>query len=215
MLNCTTLKKCHFLWILPAIFLLFLAAVLLANKITDNIHTVLPHQLYRSAQLEFDALTQLVKRHKIKSIVNLRGVHTEATWYQSEMKLAAAQNLQHYTINLPAHGLATRAELKQLVAVLQAAPQPILVHCRQGADRTGLASAIGIILSGNTDPQAATRQVSWMYNVLSPDSVGVQVLSNYFAWLAENHQTYGKQSFLTWLNSAAVLKAYHGNFIVE
>lgn len=201
----------YVLWLAPSLLVLSLVAVLVTNKITNNIHTVLPQKLYRSAQLDLTSMHELIQQQKIKSVVNLRGAHPAESWYQEEINLVSKENLQHYNIELPAHGLPTRAELKFLVVVLETAPKPVLVHCRQGADRTGLAAAIGVILSGNTDPKAATRQVSWRYNVLSPQSVGLEVFNNYFAWLTAKKLPYGKASFLAWLNATTPLKSYYGN----
>ena len=103
-----------------------------------------------------------------------------------------------------------KAKLQKLVYILQAAPKPLLVHCKYGADRSGLAAAISIVLSGNKSLDAMQDQISWQYNVLSPVTIGYQVMRNYLFWLRQHTLSYGKKSFMYWLNNVKSLKRYSG-----
>ena len=97
--------------------------------------------------------------------------------------------------------------------LLLARPKPLIFHCEGGADRTGMAAAISVILfEKNPTKWEIERQASWHYNAISPDTVGYQVLQNYFAWLAKNHYALSKAHFLQWVNSSVVMKPYHGWF---
>lgn len=203
----------HLFWVIPVAFLLLCAAYFLHNLLNDNFHTVIPGRLYRSAQLQPDKLRAYVGQYGIRSIINLRGPHPQEKWYVGERSVSRQDHLQQYNVILPAHGLATHQELLRLARILQVAAQPILVHCRQGADRTGLTSAMAVILSGDEVRRHATRQMTWRYNVLSPSTVGYQVMTNYFHWLQRQHANYGKASFLRWLHSHADLRPHHGAFL--
>src|ERR1700677_4850191 len=46
----------------------------------DNLHEVLPGEIYRGAQRSPQDLQKLVKRHGIRTVVNLRGT-TNSPWY--------------------------------------------------------------------------------------------------------------------------------------
>ncbi|MDB6454459.1 tyrosine-protein phosphatase [Falsirhodobacter sp. 20TX0035] len=52
------------------------------------------------------------------------------------------------------------------MALLRAAPKPVLIHCMSGADRTGLASAL-LLANLNHDEDAAERQISFRYGHIS------------------------------------------------
>ncbi len=52
-------------------------------------------------------------------------------------------------------------ELKQLVLAYDELPKPILIHCRQGADRTGLAVAIFKLLDGASLAEARSAFTIW------------------------------------------------------
>ncbi len=112
-----------------------------ANQLTGNQHEVIAGQLYRSAQPGAEEIDSLVRRHGIKTIINLRN-ETRGDWYAEE-KASAERNgvtLVDYPISsgdiLPVEGSAKLAE------IMRNAEKPILIHCEHGANRTGLASAI-------------------------------------------------------------------------
>lgn len=189
----------HLLWVAPLSFLVLLVAVLGINFLGHNVHAVIPGAVYRSAQLDATTLAAVVKRYHIRAIINLRGPHPAYAWYQAEVRLSAQKQLMHYDITLPAHGLPSLQSLQMLVIVLQHSPRPLLVHCRQGADRTGLASAVSLILAGQRQVAAIKKQMSLYYNVMSPSSVGYEVMSNYFAWLDQHHLQHTRRNFLRWV----------------
>jgi protein tyrosine/serine phosphatase len=51
----------------------------------------------------------------------------------------------------------------ELVAIMKAAPKPILIHCQSGADRTGLVSVIYSQQIARVDEDVAERQLSVRY----------------------------------------------------
>jgi len=203
----------YLFWILPLAVGIFFSAVYFANLISGNFHVVLPQKLYRSAQLNAETLNKLIPQYRIKTIINMRGPHPQEAWYNREIRISENHHAMHYDVKTDAHGLVSHAELKQLIAILQQARFPILVHCNQGADRSGLASAIGLILFSNATKTEILKQASWRYNVYSPSSVGYEVLQNYLRWLDRQHGVFGKTSFLKWVNSSMPLQHYHGAFL--
>jgi protein tyrosine/serine phosphatase len=56
------------------------------------------------------------------------------------------------------------------------APKPILIHCRSGADRTGLASALYLAAIAKTNEKTAEGQMSIFYGHL-----GLPIMSRAFA----------------------------------
>lgn len=111
------------------------------NQLTGNEHEVIAGVLYRSAQPGGEEIDSLVRRHGIKTIINLRN-ETRGNWYAEE-KSAADRNgvtLIDYPISsgaiLPVEGS------EELAQIMRNAEKPILIHCEHGANRTGLASAI-------------------------------------------------------------------------
>ena len=182
--------------------LLILAAFGLwaSNYFTHNVHAVLPNQVYRSAQLTHDDLARLVQRYGIRSVINLRGANPDIAWYQDEMAVTQERHLWHADLALDAHHLPDVATLQQLVNLIERAPKPLLLHCRQGADRTGLASAIAmVLLNQHASESVLWQQVGWRYNVISPSSVGYQFMKDFSRWCqATGHRMTG-ENLKAWL----------------
>lgn len=107
-----------------------------------NFHTVARGQFYRSAQLNADELLSAINTYGIKSILNLRGRNPDAAWYVDEVAVARQRGVVHYDVRVSAQEPLTEAQVGRILDILRRAPKPILVHCKSGADRTGLVSAL-------------------------------------------------------------------------
>jgi protein tyrosine/serine phosphatase len=204
------------LWILSFISLVCVCLIsfTLFNFFNGNFHTVIDHQVYRSAQLQPSDLEHYIKKYAIKSIINLRNaLKSRPELLKNEMLVAQKYHLNYYHIELPAQHAPKVADLRRLVNVLATAPKPILIHCKAGADRTGLASAISVILAGNESIDDMEDQISWQYNVYSNTTIGYQTISNYLNWLATTGRKNSKENFLTWVNTITGLKPYFGWFL--
>lgn len=182
--------------------------------ISDNVHTVIPGEIYRSAQLDHHGLTKYTEKFHIKTIINLRGVWLDNQWYQVEDRFTKTHHIHYISIQFSSYQLPSKNPLRELVAVLQTAPKPLMFHCEGGADRTGMAAAISVILFDKHPTIAQIkRQISWHYNAVSRKTVGYQVMRNYFEWLKRRHLQPSKENFLAWINSPDHMKPYYGWFL--
>lgn len=165
----------------------------------ENFHTIIPQQVYRSAELTHDELIQVVNQKKLKSVLNLRGENKPYHWYQIESTTLKSLHIPLYNIRLSSYVLPSKALLQQLAHMLQTAPKPLLIHCASGADRTGMAAAMVILLHNGTIAEAE-KQISWEYGAIRSDSAGKQMLRAYQTWMASKHiQASTAATFMTWL----------------
>jgi protein tyrosine/serine phosphatase len=146
--------------ILSSLIGLVLAVYLVAIQLTGNFATVLAGELYRSNQPTPAQITGYVANYGIKTIVNLRGSKPKAAWYQEEVATARALGLTHIDVDMAANREFSLDEARQLATLLRDAPKPLLIHCRSGSDRTGLASAIYLNQVANVDEETAEWQLS-------------------------------------------------------
>lgn len=128
-----------------------------------NFAVVSDHQVYRSRQLTGSELTQVIEQQHIKSILNLRGENRGASWYRDEVAVAEAQHVQLADYQLSANRELASMEVAELLALMRRLPKPMLIHCRSGADRTGLAAALYLFEVEGRPPQVASSQLSWLY----------------------------------------------------
>lgn len=128
-----------------------------------NFGVVVPNEVYRSRQLGKTELTDVLTRYDIKSIVNLRGRNFGESWYLDEVAVAEQLNVKLYTLSLSTYRELGPADLDELEATLREAPKPLLIHCKSGADRTGLAAALYLYKIRNRPADEAVDQLSLYY----------------------------------------------------
>jgi protein tyrosine phosphatase (PTP) superfamily phosphohydrolase (DUF442 family) len=142
---------------LPALgvggFVIYIAA-------TDNLHEVSAGRIYRSAQMSGDTLARVIQERGIKTIVNLRGDNPDAGWYQAEISTAKKLGVQHYDFSLSASREVSDDEMERILAILDRAPKPLLLHCKNGADRSGLAGALYLYGLEGKPAEAADKQLT-------------------------------------------------------
>ncbi|MDQ0318458.1 protein tyrosine/serine phosphatase [Pararhizobium capsulatum DSM 1112] len=137
-----------------------LGAYLVGIQLTGNFAVVVPGEVYRSNQPSASEIADYAQLYDIKSIVNLRGSDDKAAWYKDEVTAAKGLGLTHIDFKMSADQELTLEEARQLTAILRDAPKPLLIHCRSGADRTGLASVIYLNRIAKVDESTAERQLS-------------------------------------------------------
>jgi protein tyrosine/serine phosphatase len=166
-----------------------------------NLHEVSPGQIYRSAQLSPSDLRGIVEKNKIRTVINLRGCCPEMGWYQDERATLHELGVTEYDITFSSYVWPGVAELQQLVEVLKTCAYPILIHCRRGADRTGMASAAAMLLKTDSSLRQARRQLSWRYGHVSFSRTNVhdQVFDLYHTWLRQSHRQHKPELFYQWI----------------
>src|SRR5689334_2516680 len=116
----------------------------------DNLHRVSAH-LYRSAQPRFDAIGEL-RKLGIRTVINLRAFHCDLAGMKGSG--LANRRLQVLTWKIQdAH------VIRVLGMVRDARSGPFLIHCKHGADRTGLMIAMYRIIEQGWSKEAALREM--------------------------------------------------------
>jgi len=166
----------------------------------DNLHEVQPGRAYRSGQLSPDRLGSVVERHGIRTVVNLRGCCPGFDWYQQQAIAAHAFSISHEDVFLSAIRLPSPSELLRLVEILDRSEQPLLLHCRQGVDRTGLASVVYKLLQPEYPLAEAADQLSVRFGYLPVN--GTQNMRRfvrlYEAWLEQRDVQHSPNLFRHW-----------------
>lgn len=127
-----------------------------------NFHTVVPGEVYRSGQMNASQLAGVIEEYGIRSVVNLRGSNA-AEWYRDETNVTGRLGVRHVDFRLSARREATDEQIGRLLAILRNAPKPVLIHCKAGADRTGLVSALYCLAIEEQSAAEAVRQLALWY----------------------------------------------------
>lgn len=142
---------------------LFAGGVELYKATQGNFHTVTPHELYRSAQLDKENFSYYIHQKKIKTIINLRGASKGEAWYEDELNVSKHYGVEHYDFPMSAYRALTMPEAEKIVQILTEAKKPILIHCHGGADRSALISALWLYAVKHLSPSAAMEQFKLLY----------------------------------------------------
>jgi len=184
---------------------LFLLAMLVLSIIIwlffyDCTDVVVKNEVYRSRQLSSAKLRYLIESERIRTIVNLRGTQPGETWYKQEKAVADQYGVTLTDIDFSANELPNVWEINHLYDVLKSAETPLLLHCKHGVDRTGMASALALIIKKDMPLGDAKRQFSWRYGV-APffPSVGPLLFDAYEQWLGKNRFEYTRARLRHWL----------------
>ena len=98
-----------------------------------NFHAVNAH-LYRGGQPRAGGLARLAALG-VKTVLNLRDDDERAL---AEGREAAALGLRYFNVPISRAGRPSRERIEELFAIADAPEnQPVFVHCKRGADRTG------------------------------------------------------------------------------
>jgi len=129
-------------------------------QLTGNFHTVVAGQFYRSGQLTAAQIDEYAKEYGVKTIINLRGANAGSSWYDAEVSEAARLGIAHVDFGMSARRELTASQADSLIALMKSAQKPILVHCKAGSDRSGLASALYLAAVVRKSEEAAEGQLS-------------------------------------------------------
>lgn len=166
--------KCSF-WGM-GIAVLAAGGYLYAIQLLGNFHEVVAGQLYRSNQPSNEQLVRYTKDHGIRTVINLRGANESKAWYRDEVETARELGLNHIDFGMSASRELDMNRVNELVAIMRDAPKPILIHCKAGADRTGLATALYLSRVAKLDEEQAESQLSFRFG-----HIGIPYLSETYA----------------------------------
>ena len=146
-----------------------------------NFRTVSPGRVYRSGQLTEKQLTRYAKEYGIRSVLNLRGRNERSDWWKQEIAASGRLGLKHYDVGLSSDKEPAAKKVQELVAVLQEAPKPLLIHCLHGADRSSLVSAMYLYRFERYPYEKARRQLSFIYGHITLLSPRTKAMDRAFA----------------------------------
>lgn len=154
-----------------------------ALQLTPNFNTVIPGELYRSGQMSPHQLKDYLEEYGIKTVVNLRGDNHGSDWYEAEVAESRDLRVEHVDFGISARRELTSDRAAQLMAVLRTAQKPILIHCKAGADRSGLVSALYLAIIKERSPDVAKAQLSIRYGHISLPFIPEYAMDRSFAIL--------------------------------
>lgn len=158
-----------------------------------NLATVVPGRMYRSNHPTPRNLARMVKRLGIRSVLNLRGNRQCGSQALSQA-MSAELDVAHHFFALRSRDAPEREDVLRLIDLFATLTEPALMHCKSGADRTGLAAGIFLLANG-ASAAAALEQLSWRFLHVSASRTGI--LDEFFRRFAAEAE--GRTPFRQWV----------------
>ena len=176
------------------------------NLATANFAPVVEGTIYRSAQMRASGLARTVRDREIRTVINLRGHHPDQTWYRAERAATLAGGATQVDIALSSCEWMSRTQLRTLLDVLETSKPPILVHCWRGSERTGLTSALAILLREGSTLEMARDQFSLRYGFIRAGDgvVTIEHLEQYEGWLSRLGLAHSPDNLRRWADEGFV-----------
>ena len=127
-----------------------------------NHGVVAPGLVFRSAQPVGDWERRVQEDH-LATVLNLRGGSDLDPWYRAEVEATRELGVAFYDLPMAATVRPTRRQLLGLLDLFDRIAYPLLIHCKSGSDRTGLASALYRMSRAGEPPLTAERAFSVYY----------------------------------------------------
>jgi hypothetical protein len=132
-------------------------------------------------------------------VLNLRGGSEADWWYAHEVR--ATQKLDFYDMPMSAERRPTRAELLRLLDLFDMCRYPLLIHCKSGSDRTGLATGLYLMSRRDQAPRQALHAFSiWNGHipVKGPERLH-EPFVEYEAWLTAHRLGHSPARLRNWV----------------
>jgi protein tyrosine phosphatase (PTP) superfamily phosphohydrolase (DUF442 family) len=143
----------------------------------------LAHGAWRSAQPAPHHIRYLARKG-IRTIVNLRGErYCGSYWLEREACARSGIRLEDFQVR--SRAAPSKAEVLAARDLFQRIEYPMLMHCKSGADRVGLMSALYLIAKEQTSVAAAARQLSLKFGHVRQADTGI--LDHFFERYLEDN----------------------------
>ena len=165
---------------------------------------------YRSNQPDharFEAYAQI----GIKTILNLRGAASEPH-YLFEVESCEALGLTLLNIQMAARRAPDLHHLKALFDAFETMERPFLVHCKSGADRTGLVAALYLMVVEGASLETAQAQLSFRFLHIKHTATGI--LDHFFEVYAARNAL-SPIDIVTWIKTEYDPKALTESFAAK
>lgn len=165
-----------------------------------NFHEVVDDQVYRSARPSPGQARRWIQQHDLRTILVLRERTT--TGAAEVREVAAEHDVDVVYLPLSAYAHIDSPSLVRLIELLEESPKPLLLHCRAGFDRSGVASALAAwYVGGQSYAEAKWQSIplpgKWL---LDPKRTHIHdVFAEYEAWCdREGRDPDDREQFRKW-----------------
>lgn len=158
-----------------------------------NLTPVIAGKVWRCNHPTPSRVRALHKRLTLRYVINLRG-HRQCGSDALVRHTCQTLDLPYIDMAFESRNAPHRDRILRFYSIYQQLEGPILMHCKSGADRTGLASGLVILFEGG-QTQDALKHLHWRFLHFKRSRTGV--LDAFF--LLYQQEAEGKIPFIEWV----------------
>ena len=192
--------------------LIFLCGAILAlpacHRGFDS-RAIIPGQIEISSQPSSGEIRTLIPEFGLRSVLNLRS--EDRSRFAAEKTACEEAGAEYLAVAIPLEDWTPRPKLLRLMKVLQTAPRPMLIHCRNGVDRSGLAAAVALLLSGRSPKEAWKQMPAFSrWRASRGGRPLARVLMDYESFLTSKDLDSSGEIFQDWVEQSYCPEPYAG-----
>jgi protein tyrosine phosphatase (PTP) superfamily phosphohydrolase (DUF442 family) len=153
-------------------------------------------RMWRSNQPTAGQIASLADKG-IKTIVNLRGVRDCAA-YLMEVEACRRHAITLVDYPIRSREPPSKEAIRGLKQLFDTIAYPALLHCKVGADRAGMMSALYLLVAEGRPVEEAQAQLSWRFGHVRQSKAGV--LDRFFEEYRAHRDRTG-EDFMTWVET--------------
>jgi len=179
------------------------------NLIRFNFHEIAKN-VFRSSQPTMWQLERLKKRYNLVTIVNLKDANRQSAYFHFEEEKCEALGLNLINVNISSRGFPTYERLLKYKKVIEQMQEPVLIHCKAGADRTGIFCTLYQYFYENRSIKETDQLKLFPYGHFRYSNAGKG--DYYFEQFAQYQETHPEVDLLTWSRDIVDLEQLQQDF---
>lgn len=142
------------------------------NAIRRNFHRIDEHA-FRSSQPTTYQLRSIIKKHGIKTVLNLRGYERNSPLQALEERVCEEMGVKLVYIEAYSRKIPEVKTLEKFKEVFGSIEYPVLIHCKSGADRAGLGSMLYLHYHKGVSLEHTNQLKLWPYGHIKHARTGL------------------------------------------
>jgi len=144
----------------------------ITNVFRDNFYKI-DEYAFRSSQPTTYQLRRIIKKHGIKTVINLRGYKDGSAMRALEERVCEEHGVEMVYLEAYSRRIPSAQTLQNFKDTFERVNYPILIHCKSGADRAGLGSMLYLYFMRAVLPQQSGQLKFWPYGHISIARMGL------------------------------------------
>jgi protein tyrosine phosphatase (PTP) superfamily phosphohydrolase (DUF442 family) len=163
------------------------------HRISDN--------TFRSSQPTMWQLRRVVKKYGIRTIINLKGANPGSAYWAFEREQCEKLGITLIDVEIKSRGTPGAEDLRRAKDLFASIEYPMWMHCKAGADRTGIYATLFQHFHQNIPIEHTNQLRLWPFGHIRQSKAGK--IDNYLKIYMAYRKKYPDVSLLEWAEQVA------------